>query len=220
MRACRVICARRARCLHGQPCLMRLFRNAHEGVRPTRRWSSSSSSRFPSIFLSSSLSLKPRTMDLNLTDIHVLITGAAGGIGISTVREFLRHGALVTAQYRSSRASLDAAFPNEIKEGRVQCLAADVRHEEDVKKLFVEAEQGMAKPVAVLISTSSPSTHNIPDVSSSQSRNLRIHTGTTTRNVPRAMEQDPRDEPDWRVPRRQAVSQAVGRGEGEGRRGE
>lgn len=93
-------------------------------------------------------------MDLDLTSVHILITGAAGEIGISTVREFLRHGALVTAQYRSSRASLDAAFPDEIKEGRVQCLAGDVRREEEVEKLFNEAEKGMGKPVAVLIGTS------------------------------------------------------------------
>ncbi|KAI5450121.1 hypothetical protein NCC49_003748 [Naganishia albida] len=91
-------------------------------------------------------------MDLALTNIHVLITGAAGGIGITTVREFLAHGALVTAQYRSTRAALDEAFAGEIKQGRVQCLQADVTREEDVEVLFKEAEKGMmGKPVSVLI---------------------------------------------------------------------
>jgi NAD(P)-dependent dehydrogenase (short-subunit alcohol dehydrogenase family) len=92
-------------------------------------------------------------MDLALTSVHVLITGAAGGIGITTVREFLAHGAVVTAQYRSTRAALDEAFPQEIKQGKVQCVAADVTREEDVARLFVDAEKGMGKPVSVLIGT-------------------------------------------------------------------
>lgn len=161
-------------------------------------------------------------MDLALTNIHVLITGAAGGIGITTVREFLAHGALVTAQYRSTRAALDEAFAGEIKQGRVQCLQADVTREEDVEVLFKEAEKGMmGKPVSVLIGTFSFPWATTPLTKlRSQPCDIRIHPGTTTRDVPRAMESHARDQLDGRVLGRKGVYEAFGQGEAGGRRGE
>lgn len=47
-------------------------------------------------------------MDLQLTDKHVLITGASRGIGLAVVRAFRAEGAVVTATARHSSPELDA----------------------------------------------------------------------------------------------------------------
>lgn len=39
------------------------------------------------------------SLDFGLKDVHVLITGAAGGIGLETVQTFQRLGARITAHY-------------------------------------------------------------------------------------------------------------------------
>ncbi|KAJ9092957.1 hypothetical protein QFC19_008555 [Naganishia cerealis] len=92
-------------------------------------------------------------MDLDLRDVHVLITGAAGGIGLATVIEFLDHSALVSAHYRSTKATLeeDAVCAQAGKEGKLACVQADVTREEDVVRMFAEAEEKIGKPVSVLV---------------------------------------------------------------------
>ncbi|KAJ1761421.1 hypothetical protein LPJ58_001197, partial [Coemansia sp. RSA 1591] len=52
---------------------------------------------------------------LGLSGVHVLLTGASGGIGIATAREFLEQGAKVTLHYNSNPDSLNslvAAYPS------------------------------------------------------------------------------------------------------------
>ncbi|GHJ90042.1 hypothetical protein NliqN6_6444 [Naganishia liquefaciens] len=92
-------------------------------------------------------------MDLDLYDVHVLVTGAAGGIGLATVKQFLTHGARVSAHYRSTRATLetDAQCSQAIKDGYLTCVQGDVTKEEDVDRIFVQAEKAMGRPVAVLV---------------------------------------------------------------------
>lgn len=92
-------------------------------------------------------------MDLDLKDVHVLVTGAAGGIGLATVTEFLGHSALVSAHYRSTKAALeeDATCAQAAEASRLACVQADVTREEDVVRMFVEAEEKIGKPVSVLV---------------------------------------------------------------------
>jgi NAD(P)-dependent dehydrogenase (short-subunit alcohol dehydrogenase family) len=92
-------------------------------------------------------------MDLDLRNVHVLITGAAGGIGLATVKEFLRHGAVVSAHYRSTKATLesDAQCMEAWKTGRLWPVQGDVTKEGDVERMFKEAEEELDIPVAVLV---------------------------------------------------------------------
>lgn len=83
-------------------------------------------------------------LDFGLSGVHVLITGAAGGIGLETVKTFCALGARVTAHYNSNigeLASLKDVVP----------LQADVRNEEAVKKLFANASEKNGEPVSVLV---------------------------------------------------------------------
>ncbi|KAG1728723.1 NAD(P)-binding protein [Suillus paluster] len=87
-------------------------------------------------------------MDLGLTNIHVLITGASGGIGLETVKLYLSLGANVTAHYNSNAKpiqALQASFP------ALQCVQADLSSEFAVKHMF-DVLSGMPfGPVAVVV---------------------------------------------------------------------
>ncbi|KAI9434673.1 NAD-P-binding protein [Lactarius indigo] len=74
-------------------------------------------------------------MDLDLKDVHVLVTGANGGIGLETTRLFLEHGARVTAHYRSSNSAL-TQLTTEINHERLHMVQADLSHEAQVQALF------------------------------------------------------------------------------------
>ncbi|KAH9053685.1 NAD-P-binding protein [Lactarius vividus] len=74
-------------------------------------------------------------MDLDLKDVHVLVTGANGGIGLETTRLFLKHGARVTANYRSSNAAL-AQLITETNHEHLRMVQADLSHEAQVQALF------------------------------------------------------------------------------------
>ncbi|KAH8999626.1 NAD-P-binding protein [Lactarius hatsudake] len=75
-------------------------------------------------------------MDLDLKDIHVLVTGANGGIGLETTRLFLEHGARVTAHYRSSNTALSHLITSETHHERLRMIQADLSHEAQVQALF------------------------------------------------------------------------------------
>ncbi|KAI0041680.1 NAD-P-binding protein [Auriscalpium vulgare] len=74
-------------------------------------------------------------MDLDLAGVHVLVTGANGGIGLETTRVFLEQGAKVTAHYRSSSASL---LPLLAVYGptALRLESAELSHEDEVINLF------------------------------------------------------------------------------------
>lgn len=84
------------------------------------------------------------SIDFGLKDVHVLVTGAAGGIGLETVNVFRQLGARVTAHYNSNigeLASLQDIVP----------LQADVRDESGVQTLLDDAAKNNGGPVSVLV---------------------------------------------------------------------
>ncbi|KAI0776662.1 NAD-P-binding protein [Trametes elegans] len=88
-------------------------------------------------------------MDFGLRDVHVLITGASGGIGLATVCSFLQVGARVTAHYNNNPAPL---APLLVAHGpaRLRASQADVTREADVAQLFAAAA-GEFGPVQVVV---------------------------------------------------------------------
>ncbi|KAL5633833.1 hypothetical protein ACGC1H_005873 [Rhizoctonia solani] len=90
----------------------------------------------------------PGGLDFGLNRVHVLVTGAAGGIGLEIVQEFLKQGAYVTAQYHTSPGSL-----LELQEGvdDLELFQADVTDEHAVKKLFSRSGEFFEQEVQVLI---------------------------------------------------------------------
>ncbi|KAJ1305481.1 hypothetical protein OPQ81_000488 [Rhizoctonia solani] len=87
-------------------------------------------------------------MDLGFEGVHVLVTGASGGIGFAITKLFLEHGARVTAQYNSKPGPLDQA---KAANDRLFVMQADVTGEEAVKRLFLAAGDAWNQEVQVLI---------------------------------------------------------------------
>ncbi|KAJ7275040.1 hypothetical protein C8J57DRAFT_1313479 [Mycena rebaudengoi] len=88
-------------------------------------------------------------MDFGLTDVHVLVTGASGGIGLETARVFLQQGAKVTAHYNSNASTLDALVA-EFGAQKIVAAQADLTEEADVVRLFSNPESALG-PVQVAI---------------------------------------------------------------------
>ncbi|CAE6475632.1 unnamed protein product [Rhizoctonia solani] len=92
--------------------------------------------------------LIPFKMNLGFEGVHVLVTGASGGIGFSITKLFLEHGARVTAQYNTKPGPLDDA---KMSSDRLHVVQSDVRHEEAVKDLFLAAGEAWRQEAQVLI---------------------------------------------------------------------
>ncbi|KAF2485482.1 hypothetical protein BDY17DRAFT_104639 [Neohortaea acidophila] len=84
------------------------------------------------------------SLDFGLTNVHVLITGAAGGIGLETVHTFRQLGARITAHYNSNAGELQN-IPG------IVCVQGDVRDESSVDRLLTEAAEKNGGPVSVLV---------------------------------------------------------------------
>ncbi|TFK84441.1 NAD(P)-binding protein [Polyporus arcularius HHB13444] len=89
-------------------------------------------------------------MDFGLHNVHVLITGASGGIGLATARLFLKVGARVTAHYNTKSATLDPLV-QEFGADRARALQADLTQEDAVRQLFVSASAEPYGPVQVVV---------------------------------------------------------------------
>jgi len=89
-------------------------------------------------------------MDFGFKDVHVLVTGASGGIGLETTRQFLVHGAKVTAHYNTNGARLDGLI-GEFGTEKIQKLQADLGSESDVIRIFGRNAEGGFGPVQVII---------------------------------------------------------------------
>ncbi|KAH7323287.1 hypothetical protein B0J17DRAFT_620974 [Rhizoctonia solani] len=87
-------------------------------------------------------------MDLGFKGVHVLITGASGGIGFAITRLFLEHGARVTAQYNTKPGPLNEAA---LSNNSLNVMQADVTGEEAVTNLFLAAGETWKQEVQVLI---------------------------------------------------------------------
>ncbi|KZT24996.1 NAD(P)-binding protein [Neolentinus lepideus HHB14362 ss-1] len=89
-------------------------------------------------------------MDLGLNGVHVLVTGASGGIGFETTRVYLSLGANVTAHYNTQDSTLRpllAEYPD-----RIQAIQANLANESQVVDLFSSAAfQGGFGPVQVAV---------------------------------------------------------------------
>ncbi|KAI4520044.1 NAD(P)-binding protein [Schizophyllum commune Loenen D] len=87
-------------------------------------------------------------MDLGLKDVHVLITGASGGIGLATTKEYLAQGAKVTAHYNSNNTSLAPLLSAHTD--TLTTVQADVTREPAVARLFADAAARFG-PVQVVV---------------------------------------------------------------------
>lgn len=86
------------------------------------------------------------SLDAGLQDVHVLVTGASGGIGIEVARTFLQLGAKVSAHYNSSPREL-----SDIRSSNLKAIQAEVTREADITTLFDVAEAAYGTPVQILI---------------------------------------------------------------------
>lgn len=84
------------------------------------------------------------SLDFGLKGVHVLISGASGGIGFETALTFLAAGAKVTAHYNTTPRALSTT------PGLV-ALQADVTNESEVSSLFSSAEAAQGVPVQILV---------------------------------------------------------------------
>lgn len=85
-----------------------------------------------------------------MKDVHVLITGASGGIGLETARGFLAHGEKVTAHYNTNSVPLDG-LASEFGPDKVQKIQADLGCEDDASRIFGEIMEGRFGPAQVIV---------------------------------------------------------------------
>ncbi|KAJ3513384.1 hypothetical protein NLJ89_g2981 [Agrocybe chaxingu] len=84
-------------------------------------------------------------MELGLENVHVLITGASGGIGLETAEVFYGKCAIVTAHYNTNFKPLE-----NFASSRSQAIKADLTKEDEVIQLFESAEK-LYGPVQILV---------------------------------------------------------------------
>ncbi|KAF2726159.1 NAD(P)-binding protein [Polychaeton citri CBS 116435] len=88
------------------------------------------------------------SLNFGLEDVHILVTGAAGGIGLETVKLISALGARVTAHYNSSIGELQSL---QQQNKNIVPIQADVRKEDEVNRLVSEAASKNGGPVSILV---------------------------------------------------------------------
>ncbi|KAI6095687.1 NAD-P-binding protein [Pisolithus croceorrhizus] len=88
-------------------------------------------------------------MDFALEDVHVLVTGASGGIGFETARLFCALGANVTAHYNTQLEPLKELL--KIFPGKFQPEQADLKQETSVQAMFARISKGTFGPAQVVV---------------------------------------------------------------------
>ncbi|KAF9221836.1 NAD dependent epimerase/dehydratase [Gyrodon lividus] len=83
-------------------------------------------------------------MDLGLKDVHVLVTGASGGIGLETAKLYCSIGAKVTAHYNTQFGPLEKLSKTYPK---LRIVQADLSNEASVVSMFSTSDD----PVQVLV---------------------------------------------------------------------
>src|SRR5229473_652660 len=80
-----------------------------------------------------------------------LVTGSSQGIGRATAQRLAQSGADIVINYRSNASAADEAKAGIEALGR-RCIAvqADVSQEEDVARLFAQANEALG-PIAILV---------------------------------------------------------------------
>ncbi|KAF9007059.1 hypothetical protein BDQ17DRAFT_1398560 [Cyathus striatus] len=89
-------------------------------------------------------------LDLGLQNVHVLVTGASGGIGLETTRLFLDQGAKVTAHYNSTPSTLNPIL-EKYGPSNAQAVQANLTEEHDVQRLFTFATKLFGEVQVIII---------------------------------------------------------------------
>ncbi len=97
-----------------------------------------------------------KRMETGLANRHVLITGAAGGIGSETVRLFLEENSHVTAIYHTTEGPL-REFEQRWSD-QLATIRADITSESDVKQLYENANDRFGR-VDVLVANAGIANH-------------------------------------------------------------
>jgi len=89
-------------------------------------------------------------MELDLAGKHIFISGAAGGIGLKLVEEYLNFGCKVTAQWHSSKGTLEGLLKDEKFAGRLCEVQAELTNEEEVRNAYEKSIKTLG-PMNVLV---------------------------------------------------------------------
>ncbi|KAJ3563108.1 hypothetical protein NP233_g9155 [Leucocoprinus birnbaumii] len=100
-------------------------------------------------------------LDLGLEGVHVLVTGASGGIGLEITRLFADQGARVTAHYNTNSATLQPLLSQYGSE-KIQALQANLTNEPSVTKLFNEASSSFGAVQVLILNHAISSTVSEP----------------------------------------------------------